>query len=128
MRRKRLYQVWVEFKGKNNVDWKILWKKIRNESDYRPNNRARTKIEEIVQVIKKVEKMSLASSILFFCWVVIVVGAMLGWILMTISKQQNSIEDSIDDFDQGDLLWLTIPNTRKSLLGRGYWYAVPSES
>ena len=48
--------------------------------------------------------MSLASSVLFFCWVVIVVGAMLGWILMTISKQQNSIEDSIDDFDQGDLL------------------------
>ena len=48
--------------------------------------------------------MSLASSVLFFCWVVIVVGAMLGWILMTISKQQSSIEDSIDDFDQGDLL------------------------
>ena len=48
--------------------------------------------------------MNLASSILFFCWVVIVVGAMLGWILMTISKQSKSIEDSIDDFDQGDLL------------------------
>jgi len=49
--------------------------------------------------------MSLASSVLFFCWVVIVVGAMLGWILMTITKQDESVSRILDeDFDQGDLL------------------------
>tara|TARA_R100001443_G_scaffold36848_1_gene50666 strand:+ start:296 stop:442 length:147 start_codon:yes stop_codon:yes gene_type:complete len=48
--------------------------------------------------------MSLASGILFFCWVVIVVVAIGGWLCRTIDVIQHDDKKDSDTFDQGDIL------------------------
>ncbi len=46
--------------------------------------------------------MTLASGLLFFIWVSIVVCVMLGWILMTIGTTSRGIEDELVELDELD--------------------------
>ena len=46
--------------------------------------------------------MTLASGLLFFIWVSIVVCVMLGWILMTIGNESRGIEDELVELDELD--------------------------
>ena len=46
--------------------------------------------------------MSLASGILFFIWVSIVVAVMFSWILMTIGNESRGIEDELVELDELD--------------------------